>query len=92
MFPLRISYAITAYKCQGLTLEQAVMNLVSRDFAPRLSYIAISPVKALDNLLFETPFDFERFSMSSMVALQNRQVGAIEQLKQLVCILDGSYK
>jgi hypothetical protein len=32
-FPLCIAYAITVY-CLGLTLQQAVMNLVSKDFAP----------------------------------------------------------
>ena len=36
-----------------------VMNLAGRYFAPGLSYVAISRVKALDDLLFETPFDFE---------------------------------
>jgi hypothetical protein len=39
-FPLCIAYAITVY-CLGLTLQQAVVNLVSKVFAPRLSYIAI---------------------------------------------------
>ena len=38
------------------------------------------------------PFDFERFSTSSTVALQDRQVDAIERSKRLVCIPDGILK
>jgi len=34
------------------------MNLLGKDFALGLLYVAISRVKALNGLLFETPFDF----------------------------------
>jgi ATP-dependent DNA helicase PIF1 len=44
MFPLRLAYAITVYKSQGLTLGRAVLNLEKKDFAVGLSYVAISQV------------------------------------------------
>jgi hypothetical protein len=61
-FPLRLAYAITVYKSQGLTLTQAVLNLNQREHCLGLSYIAVSCVKTLDRLLFKVPFDFERFT------------------------------
>jgi hypothetical protein len=60
-FPLRLAYAITVYKSQGLTLPKVVLNLNQKEHCLGLSYIAISRVKTLDRVLFEGPFDYERF-------------------------------
>jgi ATP-dependent DNA helicase PIF1 len=60
-FPVTIAYAITVHKAQGITVEQAVLNITDRDFAPGLTYVAVSRVKSLHGLLFEESFDFERF-------------------------------
>ncbi|OXV07313.1 hypothetical protein Egran_04923 [Elaphomyces granulatus] len=61
VFPVTIAYAITVHKAQGITVEQAVLNITDRDFAPGLTYVATSRVKSLYGLLFEESFDFERF-------------------------------
>jgi hypothetical protein len=60
-FPLTVAYAITIHKSQGITLKKAVMNLAEKDFAPGLSYVAVSRVKTLDGLMFEESFDYSRF-------------------------------
>ena len=44
-----------------MTVDRAVLNLNNRDFAPGLSYVVVSRVKTLQGILFEEPFDFERF-------------------------------
>ena len=46
-----------------MTAKQAVLNVVVLDFALRLSYVAISRVKGLDSLMFDEPFDYERFRL-----------------------------
>ncbi|EED11951.1 ATP-dependent DNA helicase PIF1, putative [Talaromyces stipitatus ATCC 10500] len=61
-FPLVVAYAITIHKSQDITLWRAVLNIKEKDFAPGLTYVAISRVKSLDGILFEEPFDYERFS------------------------------
>jgi len=61
-FPLWLAYAITVHKSQGLTLSKAVLNLNQREHCLGLSYIAVSRVKTLDGVLFEGPFDYERFT------------------------------
>lgn len=39
--PLRLAYAITVYKSQGLTLSRVVLSLEKKDGTPGLSYVAI---------------------------------------------------
>jgi hypothetical protein len=50
------------YKSQGLTLLQAVLNLNQKEHCLRLSYVAVSQVKALDSILFKVPFNYKRFT------------------------------
>ena len=47
---------------RGLTLLRAILNLNRREHCLRLSYVAVSRVKSLDGVLFEEPFDFDRFT------------------------------
>ena len=61
-FPLRIAYAITVHKAQGLKLPRVVLNITGKDFALGLSYVAISRVKTFDGLLFDEFVDLERFT------------------------------
>lgn len=47
--PLRCAWAITIHKSQGMTLENAVMDL-KRTFAPGMGYVALSRVESLEGL------------------------------------------
>jgi hypothetical protein len=60
--PVSLSYAIIIYKSQRLTLNCAVLDLNKFKFTADQIYVIISQVKKLGDLLFETPFDFERFT------------------------------
>ena len=58
-FPLSLAWAITAHKSQGLTLPKAVIDLGKKEFAAGLSFVAISRIRSLDDILFK-PFSFSR--------------------------------
>jgi ATP-dependent DNA helicase PIF1 len=73
-FPLRLAYAISVHKSQGMTLSKAVLNLNQREHCVGLSYVAVSRVKTLDGLLFESPFDFEHFKAIDSVISRDREL------------------
>lgn len=47
--PLRLAYAITIHKAQGMTLDKAKINL-DKAFTPGMGYVALSRVRRLEDL------------------------------------------
>ncbi len=57
-FPLKLAWAITIHKSQGLTFDRAVID-VSRAFAAGQVYVALSRLTALDGLVLTDPFRWQ---------------------------------
>ena len=66
-FPLILAYSVTIHKCQGLSLDCAIVDLSCEVFSDGMAYVALSRVRSLDGL-FITTFDPQsiRVSMSSL--------------------------
>ena len=45
--PLILAYAMTIHKCQGLSLDCAVMGVSDNVFSPGMAYVALSHVRTL---------------------------------------------
>lgn len=54
-FPLRLAWAVTIHKAQGKTLDQAVIDLGPRAFAPGQTYVAFSRLTSLEGLYLKRP-------------------------------------
>ena len=50
--PLKLAWAITVHKSQGMTLEGAFMDL-SKTFEPGMGYVALSRLKNIENLYLQ---------------------------------------
>lgn len=73
--PLKLAWAITIHKAQGLTLNKVVIDIGSREFSTGLTFVACSRVRYLTDLIFQPPFDYDRLtSLSKSCRLHERQL------------------
>ena len=71
--PLKLAWAVTIHKAQGLTLDTVVIHVGKKEFSSGLSYVACSRVWHLNDLLFDPPFPFQRLAnLSRSQCLQER--------------------
>ena len=70
--PLKLAWAMTIHKSQGLTLPKAWINVGQTEKTAGISYVAISRVRALSDCIVE-PMTFERLtSLKRSVTLKFR--------------------
>lgn len=53
-FPIKLAWAVTVHKSQGLTFKQAIID-VSEAFAPGQIYVALSRLESLEGLVLSQP-------------------------------------
>ena len=62
MLPLVPAYGISIHKSQGQTLGRVVINLGPKDFAPGLTYTALTRARGLHAMAFDPMPDMDRFN------------------------------
>ena len=72
-FLIILTYTITIHKNQDITLNKIRLNLLTKDFTPGLTYIAVSRVKTFNDLLFESTFNFSIFSTNLTPMILNKR-------------------
>jgi PIF1-like helicase/Helicase len=55
-YPIRLAWAVTVHKSQGLTLQKAVVDL-SQSFAPGQVYVALSRCTTMEGLVLRSKLD-----------------------------------
>ena len=80
--PLRLAWAITVHKSQGMTLDRVVIDLEDATWATGLEYVAFSRVRAIQDLIV-VPFSFDVFrklNANPAIQTKNREDVRLQQL------------
>ena len=60
--PLKLSWAVTIHKSQGLTLDKVVVDIGKKEFCTGITFVACSRVRRLTDMVFSPPFDYQRIA------------------------------
>lgn len=74
--PLILAWAVTAHKLQGVTVENAVLDLGSSLFAKGQPYVMLSRAKSLDKILI-----LRQFAVQKLSELVNKE--AVKEMNRL---------
>lgn len=66
-YPIKLAWAITVHKSQGLTFEKAIID-IGEAFAPGQVYVALSRLRSLNGLVLTSKVNFKSLYVDEMIA------------------------
>ncbi len=79
-YPIKLAWAVTVHKSQGLTFDKAVID-VSGAFAPGQIYVALSRLRGLDGLVLSEPVPEKSFSPDDHVRFFSAGKSPVSELR-----------
>ncbi|MCG2610407.1 helix-turn-helix domain-containing protein [Flavobacterium sp. SM15] len=89
-YPIKLAWAITVHKSQGLTFDKAVLD-VSNVFAPGQAYVALSRLRSLNGLILLSPLRMNGISSDEDVLDYATNKASEEVLKQSLSVETKNY-
>ena len=83
-YPVRLAWAITIHKSQGLTFEHAIID-ASRSFTHGQTYVALSRCKSLEGMVLSSPLSRSAIISDSTVDSYNDRMVSPTKGRLLRC-------
>ena len=82
-YPVKLAWAITVHKSQGLTFDKAIID-IGNAFAPGQIYVALSRLRSLDGLVLTSQLSRTGIRQDQNVALFSKNKQLQEQLDEQI--------
>lgn len=89
-YPLRLAWAITIHKSQGLTFGHAIID-ASHSFAHGQTYVALSRCKSLEGMVLSAPLSRSAVISDDTVDEFTRRAGANRPTEETLTALEQAY-
>lgn len=89
-FPVKLAWAVTVHKSQGLTFDRAIID-VGQAFAPGQVYVALSRLRSLDGLVLRTRVQTEVIYSDPKVVDFTQDAGHQPELNELLTQYQSNY-
>ncbi len=89
-FPIKLAWAVTVHKSQGLTFDRAIID-VGRAFAPGQVYVALSRLRSLEGLILLSKIEDDVLFADAEVNRFVSQVSDHEKLPELLKNSEQNY-
>lgn len=82
-YPLRLAWAITIHKSQGLSFDKAIID-VSEVFAPGQAYVALSRLRSLNGLVLNNPIPSQQLDTDPAILQFSANERSLEELAHVL--------
>jgi len=90
-YPLRLAWAVTIHKSQGLTFDKAIID-AGASFAPGQVYVALSRCTSLNGMVLLSKLFSSAIATDKRVVAFAQKEAAAEELQQILMHEQGQYR
>ena len=81
-YPIKLAWAITVHKSQGLTFEKAIID-IENAFAPGQVYVALSRLTSLKGLILSSPINVSSLNVDASITHYANSKDSAEMLNEV---------